>query len=140
MRNQQHWDDFVSDLWSTKLTQFRRDNYTYAVVSAAGRRKRVYSLQNIDRGDESLLNDLMAAGVSETDLLPDTDVEETDDASLGKSDSSSPLASGVTPSPSLGVEPYTTLESKSSPKRESQTLRVLFLNDQSATKECINFI
>ena len=121
MKAQQHWDDFVSDLWSTKLTQFRRDTYTYAVVSTAGRRKRVYSLQNIDRSDENLLNDLMAAGVSETDLLPDTDVE-TDDASLEKPDSSSPLASGISPPPNFGTASYDIMDAKPSPKRGSQSL------------------
>lgn len=80
-----YWDDFVDDLWSTQLTQFRHDNYTYAVVSTGDKKKRVYSLQNINRSDEDLLNDLMTAGVSESDLLPDTDVD-TDDNSLGKSD------------------------------------------------------
>ena len=105
----QHWDDFISDLWSTKLTQFRRDNYTYAVVSTGNRRKRVYSLQHVDRGDEDLLNDLMAAGVSETDLLPDTDVD-TDVDSLGRPESAlSPTPSG---------EGYAMFDPKSSPKRE----------------------
>ena len=106
----QHWDDFISDLWTTKLTQFRRDNYTYAVVSTGNRRKRVYSLKNIDRGDEDLLNDLMAAGVSESDLLPDTDVD-TDDASMGK-----PESSALSPSSSFGADSY--VEGKSSPKSE----------------------
>lgn len=85
LKTPQKWEDFVDDLWRSKLTQFRRDEYTYAVLTT-GDQKRVYSLQNIDRDDEELLNDLMKAGISESDLLPDTDAE-----SLGKSESGSPL-------------------------------------------------
>lgn len=71
------WEDFVDDLWKNNLTQFRHGNYSYAVVSTADQRRRVYSLRNIDRNDEDLLNDLMKAGVSESNLLPDTDVDES---------------------------------------------------------------
>ena len=85
LKTPQKWEDFVDDLWRSKLTQFRRDEYTYAVLTT-GDQKRVYSLQNIDRDDEELLNDLMKAGISESDLLPDTDAE-----SLGKSESGSPF-------------------------------------------------
>lgn len=85
LKTPQRWEDFVDDLWSSKLTQFRRDDYTYAVLTT-GDQKRVYALQNIDRDDEELLNDLMKAGVSESELLPDTDAE-----SLAKSESESPL-------------------------------------------------
>ena len=46
-------------------------------MSTADQKRRVYSLRNIDRNDEDLLNDLMNAGVSETNLLPDTDVDES---------------------------------------------------------------
>lgn len=84
-RTPQKWEDFVDDLWRSKLTQFHRDAYTYAVITS-GDKTRVYTLQNIDRDDEELLNDLMKAGISESDLLPDTDAE-----SLGKSESGSPL-------------------------------------------------
>ena len=37
----------------------------------------MYSLKNINRSDEDLLNDLMKAGVSESELLPDTDNEDS---------------------------------------------------------------
>ena len=106
LKTSHKWEDFVDDLWSSKLTQFRRDDYTYAVLTT-GDQKRVYSLQNIDRDDEELLNDLMKAGVSESDLLPDTDAE-----SLAKSESGSPLmmkslsddSFATVDSTSLGVE------------------------------------
>ena len=71
------WDDFVDDLWKNNLSHFRNGNYSYAVVSTADQKKRVYTLHNIDRNDEDLLNDLMNAGVSESNLLPDTDVEDS---------------------------------------------------------------
>lgn len=71
------WEDFVDDLWKNNLSDFRNgSNYSYAVVSTADQKRRVYSLRNIDRNDEDLLNDLMNAGVSESNLLPDTDAEE----------------------------------------------------------------
>lgn len=67
----------MDDLWKNNLSHFRNGNYSYAVVSTADQKKRVYTLHNIDRNDEDLLNDLMNAGVSESNLLPDTDVEES---------------------------------------------------------------
>ena len=74
--HKQSWEDFVDDLWKNNLSNFRHGNYSYAVIMTADQKKRVYSLRNIDRSDEELLNDLMTAGVSESELLPDTDADE----------------------------------------------------------------
>ena len=79
------WEDFVDDLWKNNLTQFRSGTYSYAVVTTSDHKKRVYSLRNIDRSDEDLLNDLMTAGVSESELLPDTDIEDSSPNSAGSS-------------------------------------------------------
>ncbi len=46
-------------------------------MTTSDKKKRVYSLKNINRSDEDLLNDLMTAGVSESELLPDTDNEDS---------------------------------------------------------------
>ena len=75
--NSRCWEDFVDDLWKNNLSHFRNGNYSYAIVCTVDQKRRVYSLRNIDRNDEDLLNDLMNAGVSETNLLRDTDVEES---------------------------------------------------------------
>ena len=71
------WEDFIEDLWEHNLSNFRQGKYSYAVVTTSDQKKRVYSLKNINRSDEDLLNDLMTAGVSESELLPDTDNEDS---------------------------------------------------------------
>ena len=67
----------MEDLWEHNLSEFRQGKYSYAVVTTSDQKKRVYSLKDINRNDEDLLNDLMTAGVSESELLPDTDNEDS---------------------------------------------------------------
>ena len=93
------WEDFIEDLWEN-LSNFRQGKYSYAVVTTSDQKKRVYSLKNINRSDEDLLNDLMTAGVSESDLLPDTDNEDSGSNSdcISLSDKS-PIATPFQPPP-----------------------------------------
>lgn len=94
------WEDFVEDLWEQNLSNFRQGKYTYAVVTTSDQKKRVYTLKNINRSDEDLLNDLMTAGISETELLPDTDNEDSSSTSdcISLSDKS-PITTPFEPPP-----------------------------------------
>jgi hypothetical protein len=120
------WEDFIDDLWSNNLSHFRNGNYSYAVVSTADQKRRVYTLNNIDRNDEDLLNDLMNAGVSESNLLPDTDVEESSNSrspSLVSRLSHGTVAIRVVPSDVEDVEnSFATV--LNSPKRERRTRKL----------------
>ena len=120
------WEDFVDDLWKNNLSHFRNGNYSYAVVSTADQRRRVYSLRNIDRNDEDLLNDLMTAGVSESELLPDTDNEESSSQSPSLS---SRFSHPVGPLPNVDVEDVENsfATSFSSPKRKNHFTPLLTL-------------